>query len=61
MAAGAIFSRNCPVDEAIWVHIEPVENSAEAALGNTQGQECNTRRVKFQYYPFSLRMYSTVL
>ena len=32
----------CPVDEAIWVHIDPVENSAVAALGNTHGQENNT-------------------
>ena len=29
----------CPVDEAIGVHIDPVENSVVAALGNTHGQE----------------------
>ena len=29
-----------------------VEDSVMAALGNTQGQESNIRRVKFQYYPF---------
>ena len=32
--------------------IDPVENSVVAALGNTYGQESNTRRVKFQYYTF---------
>ena len=42
----------CPVDEAIQVCIDPVENSVVAALGNTHGQESNTRRVKFQSYPF---------
>ena len=41
----------CPVDEAIRVRIDPVENSVVAALGNRHGQESNTRRVKFQYYP----------
>ena len=42
----------CPVDEAISFRIDPVENSVVAALGNTYGQESNTRRVKFQYNPF---------
>ena len=42
----------CPVDEAIRVCIDPVENSVVATLGNTHGQESNTRRVKFQYYNF---------
>ena len=28
----------CPVDEAIQVRIDPVENSVVAALGNTDGQ-----------------------
>ena len=42
-----------PVDEAIRVRIDPVENYVVAALGNTHGQYMsNTRRVKFQYYPF---------
>ena len=31
---GYIFSY-CPVDEALWVCIDPVENSVVAALGNT--------------------------
>ena len=35
------------VDEAIRVHIDPVENSVVVALGNTQ--ESNTRKVKFHY------------
>ena len=39
----------CPVDEAIRVHIDPVQNYVVAALGNTHGQKSNTRRVKFQY------------
>ena len=42
----------CPEDEAIWVRIDPVENSVVAALGNIHGQESNTRRIKFLYYPF---------
>ena len=42
-AAGAIFSQYCPVDEAIRVLIDPVENSVLAALGNIHGQESNTR------------------
>ena len=42
----------CPVDEAIWVPMDPVENSVVAAVGNTHGQERNTGRVKIQYYPF---------
>ena len=33
----------CPVDEAIRVRIDPVENSSVAALGNTHGQESNTQ------------------
>jgi hypothetical protein len=48
----AVFILYCPVDEAIWVRIDSVENSFVAALGNTHGQESDTRRVKFQYYPF---------
>ena len=42
----------CPVDEPIRVRIDPVDNSVMAALGNTCGQESNTRRSKFQYLPF---------
>ena len=42
----------CPLDEAIRVRIDPVENSVVGTLGNTHGQESNTKRVKFQYYPF---------
>ena len=41
----------CPVDEAIRVCMDPAENSVVPALWNTHGQ-CNTRRVKFQYYLF---------
>ena len=52
MAIRAIFFPYCPLDEAIQVRIVPVENSVVAALGNTHVQESNTRRVKFQYYPF---------
>ena len=51
LAAGVYFP-SCPVDEAIRVRIDPVENSVVAALGKTHGQESNTKRVKFQYYPF---------
>ena len=35
-----------------FVRIDPVENSIGSALENTHGQESNTGRVKFQYYPF---------
>ena len=35
----------CPVDEAVGVRIDPVENSVLAALGNIHGQDSNTRRV----------------
>ena len=42
----------CPVDEAIGIRIDPVENSVVAALGITHGQESNTGRAKVQYYPF---------
>ena len=42
----------CPVDEAVWVRSDPVENSVVAALGNTHVQESDTRRIKFKYYPF---------
>ena len=42
----------CPVDEAACVRIDPVENSVAEALGNTHGQESNTRTNTFQYYPF---------
>ena len=53
LAAGAIFSLIAwPEDEGIRVRINPIENSVVAALGNTHGQESNTRRVKFQNYPF---------
>ena len=48
LAAGAIFFPYCSVDDAIWVRIDPVENSVVAALGNKHGQDSNTRRVKFQ-------------
>ena len=41
-----------PVDEAIRVRIDRVENSVVAALGNMHDQESNTRRAKFQYYHF---------
>ena len=43
---GYIF-QYCPVNEAIRFRIDPVENSVAAALGNTHGQESNTRRVNF--------------
>ena len=33
-------------------NVDPVENSIMAVLRNIHGQESNTRRVKFQYYPF---------
>ena len=46
LAAGAILFPYCPVDEAIRVRIDPVENSVVAELGNTHDQESNTRRVK---------------
>ena len=52
LVAEAIFFPYCPVDEAILVGIDPVENSVVAAPGNIHGEESNTRRVKFQYYPF---------
>ena len=42
----------CPVGKAIRVRMDQVENSVVAALGNTHGQDSNTKRVKFQYYPF---------
>ena len=38
----------CPVDKAIQVRKDPVENSVVAALGNTHNHGSNTRRVKFQ-------------
>ena len=41
-----------PLSETESYGIDPVENSVVAALGNTHVQESNTRRVKFQYYPF---------
>ena len=41
-----------PEQYAIRVRIDPVENSVVAALGNTHGQESNTRRVKIQYIFF---------
>ena len=47
LAAGAIFPY-CPVDEAIRVRIDPVDNSVVAGLGNTHGQVSNIRRVKFK-------------
>ena len=40
----------CRVDEAIRGRIDPIDNPVVAALGNAYGS--NTRRVKFQYYPF---------
>ena len=52
LAALAIFSRICPVDDAIQVRIDPVENYIVAALGITHGEKSNIRRVEFQYYPF---------
>ena len=52
LAAEVIFSQYCPVDEAIRVRIDPVENSVLGVLGNINGQESNTRILKFQYYPF---------
>ena len=42
----------CLVDKAIWVLIDPVENSVVTAVWNTHGQESNTIRGKFQYYSF---------
>ena len=41
-----------PVDEAISVHIDPVENSVVAALGHTHGQESNTREKNFNIILF---------
>ena len=38
----------CPVDKAIWVRIDPVENSVVAALGNIHGQESNI--ILFSYW-----------
>ena len=35
----------CPVDDAIRIRIDPLENYVVAELGNTHGQESNTRRV----------------
>ena len=52
LVAEAIFFLYCPVDEAILVRIDPVENSVVAALGNIHGEDSNTTRVKVQYYPF---------
>ena len=40
-----------PLKVSIWVRIDPVENFVLLALGNTPGQESNTIRVIFQYYP----------
>ena len=37
----------CPVEEAIRVRIGPAKNFAVEALGNTDSQESNTRRVFF--------------
>ena len=36
-----------PVDEAIQVRMDPVENSVVAALESTHSQESNTRKVEF--------------
>ena len=38
----------CPVDEAIQIRIDLVENSVVTVLGNIHGQESNTIRVEFQ-------------
>ena len=43
----------CPADKPICARIDPVENSAVAALENTHSWESDTRRVKFQYYNFT--------
>ena len=40
------------VDKAIWIRMDPLDNSAVAALENTHGQESNTKRGKFQHYTF---------
>ena len=68
MSKGYTSSMSClapgvsfPVDEAIRVRIDPVENSVLAALGSTHGQESNTGIVKFQYYlVLYLRMKSLI-
>ena len=47
-----LISKSYTYNEEIRNRIDPVENSVGAALGNTDGQESNTRKVKFQYHPF---------
>ena len=47
-------TRENPRAEPIRVRIDPLENSVVAALGNTHGQESNTRRV-FQWRMDNIR------
>ena len=43
---------HCPVDEAIRVRIDPVENYVVAEVGNTHDKESNTGRDKFKSFNF---------